>query len=362
VTPLQDLHRLQSQSPWLDNLRRDELLNGHITDLIARGVRGITSNPTIFQKAITSSSAYDDQISSLKEQGRSVEQIYWELVVDDVIEACSSLASVFATSDGDDGFVSLEVDPHLATNASETVEMALDLANRVGHPNLMIKVPATAECLPAISEILSHGISVNVTLIFGLPRYRQVLDAFHEGVRRCAEGRPEKLKALRSVASFFISRVDSAIDPLLVAQKCEHLCGRAAVHQARAAYALQDDFFSSSTEWKQLEIRGARRQRPLWASTSTKNPLYPDLLYVDQLIGPDSVNTLPEQTLLAFEDHGIVERTIDRDIAASQEFLDQLEHLGIRMTQVADTLEREGIAAFAQSFDDLLEALRVKTR
>ena len=362
MTPLQDLFRLQSQSPWLDNLRRDELLNGHIADLVERGVRGITSNPTIFQKAITSSSAYDSQIAQLKVQGLSVEQIYWELVVSDVVEACSVLSKVFQQSDGDDGFVSLEVDPHLAADASATVEMARALAGRVDRPNLMIKVPATVECLPAISEILAKGISVNVTLIFGLPRYRQVLEAFAAGVRGCMRRNPDKVQALRSVASFFVSRVDSAIDPQLERNGHGEWCGQAAVHQARAAYALQSEFFTSHADWIEMENLGAKRQRPLWASTSTKNPQYPDLLYVDQLIGPHSVNTLPEQTLLAFEDHGTVERTIDRDVATSIDFLGRLGSLGISIDDVADSLEREGIASFAQSFDQLLEALRAKVQ
>ncbi|MFM8857268.1 MAG: transaldolase [Actinomycetota bacterium] len=361
MTPLQDLYRLQMQSPWLDNLRRDELRNGHIENLIERGVRGITSNPTIFQKAITSSSAYDEQISELTRRGLSTEQIYWELVVSDVIEACSILAKVYERSNGEDGFVSLEVDPHLAADPTSTAAMARELADRVGRPNLMIKVPATAECLPAITEILSMGISVNVTLIFGLPRYRQVLEAFMAGVNGCIQTHPGKVEALRSVASFFISRVDSAIDPRLVEIGREELCGQAAVHQARAAYVLQREFFASS-EWTTMESHGAKRQRPLWASTSTKNPHYPDLLYVDQLIGPDSVNTLPEQTLLAFEDHGTVDRTIDRDVATSIQFLDRLGQVGVDIDEVAETLERDGIASFAQSFDQLLEALHSKVR
>ncbi len=362
MSPLHDLHRLQFQSPWLDNLRRDELLNGHIANLVDRGVRGITSNPTIFHKAITSSSAYDEQIAQLKRQGLSIEQIYWELVVSDVIDACSALKDVFEQSNGDDGFVSLEVDPHLAADASATVKMARELASRVGCPNLMIKVPATVSCLPAISEILANGISVNVTLIFGLPRYRQVLEAFVAGVQSCHRAHPDKVKTLRSVASFFVSRVDSAIDPQLAKAGYDKLCGQAAVHQARAAYALQKEFFDSSSVWTELERIGATRQRPLWASTSTKNPHYPDLLYVDQLIGPNSVNTLPEQTLLAFEDHGAVERTIDRDVPTSLEFLDQLRTLGIQLDEVAENLERDGIASFAQSFDHLLEALRTKVQ
>ena len=362
MTRLHDLHLIQGQSPWLDNLRRDEILNGHVADLVARGVRGITSNPTIFQKAIMSSSAYDEQIEHLAARGLSVQQIYWDLVVQDVVEACRLLAHVHEGSDGEDGFVSLEVDPHLSADASGTVKMALDLAKRVDRSNLMIKVPATFECLPAITEILGHGISVNVTLIFGLDRYRQVLDAFALGMQQCASTHPDLLPSVRSVASFFVSRVDSTVDPRLIAADRTEMCGHTAVHQARAAYAMQNDYYSSSPMWAALENRGAKRQRPLWASTSTKNPEYPDLLYVDNLIGPNSVNTLPEATLIAFEDHGTVERTIDKDVSSSVAFLDQLDALGIDMLQIADILEREGIVAFSQSFDQLLDALSSKVR
>ena len=362
MTLLHELYAVQGQSPWLDNLRRDEILNGHVADLVARGVRGITSNPTIFQKAIMSSSAYDEQIARSAKRGDSIHQIYWDLVVDDVIEACRILSRVYDDSNGDDGFVSLEVDPHLSADSSGTVKMAQELARRVDCPNLMIKVPATVACLPAISEILGRGISVNVTLIFGLVRYRQVLDAFVLGMQRCAQTHPNRLHAVRSVASFFVSRVDSTVDPRLIAANRHELCGHTAVNQARAAYAMQDDFFSSSRAWVALQELGAVRQRPLWASTSTKNPDYPDLLYVDQLIGPNSVNTLPEPTLIAFEDHGTVARTIDRDVATSIAFLEQLLTLGIDMDEVADTLEREGISAFALSFDQLLEALSTKVR
>jgi len=360
VTLLHDLHRVQGQSPWLDNLRRDELHDGHIADLVHRGVRGITSNPTIFQKAISSSSAYDDQIESCRSRGLSTVETYWDLVVADVVEACRLLTPLHRESQGEDGFVSLEVDPHLAHDADATVRMALELAQRIGLPNLMIKVPATQECLSAITAILASGISVNVTLIFGLRRYEQVLEAFLDGLRSCAVLNPARMSDVRSVASFFVSRVDSAIDPLLESSGRSEIGGQAAVHQARVAYRLQDRFFGRS-EWLELEERGAHRQRPLWASTSTKNPAYPDLLYVDSLIGPGSVNTLPEPTLLAFEHHGVVARTIDHEPEVSDRFLADLAKTGIDMDEVASTLEREGISSFAQSFDQLIEALRIKT-
>ena len=360
MTLLHDLYRLQGQSPWLDNLRRDELQNGHIADLVHRGVRGITSNPTIFQKAISSSSAYDDQIETCRSRGMTTVETYWDLVVADVVEACRLLSPLHRESHGEDGFVSLEVDPHLAHDSDATVRMALELAQRIDLPNLMIKVPATKDCLSAITAILANGISVNVTLIFGLQRYQQVLEAFLDGIRMCAARNPAQVTQVRSVASFFVSRVDSAIDPRLEALGRSEIGGQAAVHQARAAYRTQDRFFARS-EWVELEKRGAHRQRPLWASTSTKNPAYPDLLYVDSLIGPGSVNTLPEPTLLAYEHHGVVERTIDRQADVSERFLDDLKKLGIDMNEVADTLERDGISSFAQSFDQLIEALRSKT-
>lgn len=360
MTLLHDLHRLQGQSPWLDNLRRDELHDGHIADLVHRGVRGITSNPTIFQKAISSSSAYDDQIESCRSRGLSTVETYWDLVVTDVVEACRLLSPLHRESQGEDGFVSLEVDPHLAHDADATVRMALELAQRIDLPNLMIKVPATQECLGAITAILASGISVNVTLIFGLRRYEQVLEAFLEGLRSCAALNPARMSHVRSVASFFVSRVDSTIDPRLETLGRSEIGGQAAVHQARVAYQLQDRFFARS-EWLELEKRGAHRQRPLWASTSTKNPSYPDLLYVDSLIGPGSVNTLPEPTLLAFEHHGVVSRTIDHQPEVSERFLADLEKMGIDMDEVASTLESEGISSFAQSFDQLIEALHTKT-
>ena len=361
MTLLHDLFHRQGQSPWLDNLRRDELTNGHIADLISRGVRGITSNPTIFQKAISSSAAYDAQIAVCIANGKSVAETYWDLVVADVVEACGLLLDMHTESHGTDGFVSLEVDPHLANDAAGTVRMARDLAARVNRPNLMIKIPATRECLPAITEVLGHGISVNVTLIFGLQRYEDVLRAFIDGIRACAEHHPDRLSVVRSVASFFVSRVDSAVDPRLERLGRSEMCGRAAVHQARVAYQLQSRFFAQ-TDWLTLQERGAHRQRPLWASTSTKNPRYPDLLYVDQLIGSDSVNTLPEATLLAFEDHGVVARTIDHDVDVSARFLDELRALSIDMDDVAATLEREGISSFTESFDQLIDVLRAKVQ
>jgi len=361
VTLLHDLYRLQGQSPWLDNLRRDELQNGHIADLVARGVRGITSNPTIFQKAISSSSAYEKQIATCVSRGMTVVDTYWDLVVSDVIGACEVLSGLHESSTGEDGFVSLEVDPHLARDAEGSVRMARDLSARVDRPNLMIKVPATRECLPAISEILADGISVNVTLIFGLRRYGEVLEAFCEGIRRCAQRNPDLLPQVRSVASFFVSRVDSAVDSQLEALGRSDLGGKAAVHQARAAYQLQSQFFERD-DWRDLQGRGAHRQRPLWASTSTKNPAYPDLLYVDQLIGPGSVNTLPEPTLVAFEDHGVVTRTIDHDPDSSVRFLVDLQKLSIDMDEVAEMLERDGIASFSQSFDQLIDVLRLKVQ
>jgi len=357
VTKLHDLFTLEGQSPWLDNLRREDLQSGHLQDLINRGVRGVTSNPTIFHKSITGSSAYDSQIAECHAAGMDVQTTYWKLVTTDISAACDLLAPIHGLSGGDDGFVSLEVDPHLAHDADLTIAAAHELMAMVDRRNLMIKVPATDAGLTAIESLIGDGISVNVTLIFGLRRYLQVLTAFSSGTRICARRWPTRLSGMRSVASFFVSRLDSAIDLLLSERAAPNLAGRAAVAQARLAYALQTDFFGER-DWSQLASQGAFAQRPLWASTSTKNASYPDLIYVDSLIGPGSVNTLPEATLNAFEDHGTVSRTIDLGLAEAQAHRSSLNRLGIDIDDVENSLEADGLRSFKQSFDDLLESLR----
>lgn len=355
MTRLHDLHAEQGQSPWLDNLRRDWLTSGDLAEWVAKGVRGITSNPTIFQKAMSAGDAYDAQLAELVRGGASVLDAYWTMVIDDIRGALAVLDGVHRESGGADGFVSVEVAPDLAHDTDGTVGAARDLTARITEPNLMVKIPATVEGLPAISTMIAEGHHINVTLIFGLERYEQVIEAYLRGL----EARDGDLSSIHSVASFFVSRVDSEVDARLDkigSPEAEDLRGRAAVAQAQAAYALFAERFSGP-RWEALAARGANVQRPLWASTSTKDPSYPDTLYVDSLIGPDTVNTLPDATLAAFEDHGTVARTVDTDPAAARATLDRLTEIGIDLLDVAAVLEREGVASFAASFDDLLAAL-----
>jgi transaldolase len=367
MTRLQDLFAQQGQSPWLDNLRRDWIHDGQLADRIAGGVRGITSNPTIFAKAIEGQDTYDDQFAQLI-GSHSLEDVYWELVVTDVQDALEMLRPLYESSDGGDGFVSLEVSPHHAHDTPGTIDEARSLHERIAKPNLLVKIPATAEGVPAIQQMISEGRSINVTLIFGLDRYDQVTEAYLAGLEAYAASGATDLSHVASVASFFVSRVDTEVDRRLEAlaggptgdQAILDLRGKAAVAQAQQAYAHFVRTFSGP-RWEALAAKGARVQRPLWASTSTKNPSYPDLLYVDTLIGPDTVNTMPEGTLDAFADHGTPARTVDADPGAPGALLDRLAKAGIDMADVGDTLESEGVASFAKSFDELLEVLTNKS-
>jgi len=358
---LSDLYELQGQSPWLDNLKRGWITGGELQRWVERGVRGVTSNPTILQKAIEGNADYDTQLRELVRAGESAEASYWDLVTRDIHDALGILRPVYDASDGIDGFVSLEVSPGLAHDTQGTVDMANTLHERVGQPNLYIKIPGTAEGLPAITESLTSGISVNVTLLFSLRRYAEVIDAYLTGLEaRLAAG--QDIGQLRSVASFFVSRVDTEVDRRLDTigtPKAESLKGKAAVANAQLAYQLFLDGFSGE-RWERLVAAGAKAQRPLWASTSTKNPAYPDTLYVDQLIGPQTVNTMPDATLDDFDDHGTLARTVDADPTAARAVLDDLAELGIDIDDVTTTLENEGVAAFSKSFDELLGSLATK--
>lgn len=360
MTTLQRLFDEQGQSPWLDNLKRGYFQDGTLQRLVDQGIRGVTSNPTIFQKAIAASSDYDDQFAEATRR-LSVEDAYWELVIDDIRHACDLLRPVFDASGGGDGHVSIEVSPAVARDTAATIHDARSLWQRVDRPNLMVKIPGTAEGLPAIRTAVAEGINVNVTLIFGLTRYAEVIDAHRAGLKdRLAAG--GDLAGVRSVASFFISRVDVAVDRLLRdigTEPALALLGTAAVNQAKLAYELFEESFATET-WASLEAQGAHRQRPLWASTSTKDPGYPDLLYVDGLIGPDTVNTMPDPTIEAFLDHGTVVRTIDRDLDGARAGWDALTEVGIDTDGVATTLEEEGVASFSKSFDELVQALQDK--
>jgi transaldolase len=356
-TRLHDLYEQQGQSPWIDNLTRNALRDGSLARLVDEGIRGVTSNPTIFQKAIAGSDAYDEQFARLI-RDKSVEDAYWDVVFDDIREALAVLRSVYDSSDGSDGFVSLELSPSLAHDTAQSIADARRFHETIALPNLMVKIPATVEGLPAIQQMYAEGRNINITLIFSVQRYDAVIEAYLAGL----EANDGDLSKIGGVASFFVSRVDTEVDRRLETigtAEALALRGKAAVAQAKVAYQLFRKRFSGD-RWDALAARGARVQRPLWASTSTKNPAYPDLLYVDTLIGPDTVNTMPDATVQAFIDHGVVRRTIDEGVDDAQETLERLASLGIDMEDVATKLEDEGVAAFVKSFDELIQALQDK--
>ena len=356
TTRLQRLYTEQDQSPWLDNLKRGWITSGELERWVERGVRGITSNPTIFQKAMAAGDAYDAQLAELTEAGASTVDAYWAAVTKDISDALDLLAPVHEASDGLDGYVSLELAPELARETEASAEAARRLHETIARPNLYVKIPGTAEGLPAVQQMIAECHSINVTLIFGLDRYAEVIEAYLAGLEA---NTADDLSGVSSVASFFVSRLDTEVDRRLDAVGTDEaiaLKGRAAVAQAQCAYQLFLDRFSGP-RWDALAARGARVQRPLWASTSTKNPAYPDTLYVDELIGPRSVNTMPDATLEAYEDHGALERRVDADPEAAQATLDRLAGLGIDMADVTRVLEDEGVASFSKSFDELLGVL-----
>lgn len=363
MTRLQDLHRSQDQSPWLDNLRRGWITGGQLQQWVDRGVRGITSNPTIFQKAIAAGHDYDAQFNDLIGSGQSVDASYWQLVTHDIEDALRILRPVYDESDGVDGYVSVEVAPSLARDTAGTTAAARHLHETIDEPNLYVKIPGTAEGLPAIQTMISEGRSINITLLFGLDRYTEVIEAYLSGLEALmAADAGADLSRVSSVASFFVSRVDSEVDKRLDAigtPEAVALKGKAAVANAQLAYQLFGERFSGP-RWDALTAKGARVQRPLWASTSTKNPDYPDTLYVDPLIGPATVNTMPEATLEAFEDHGTVARTVDSDFGAARRVLEQLAEVGVDLLAVTDLLEDEGVASFSKSFDELMTSLEGK--
>ena len=356
MTTLHDLYYDQGQSPWLDNLRRGWLTGGELARWVEKGVRGITSNPTIFQKAIEGSAEYDDQLRGLA--SGSVVDAYWTMAVSDIEAALAILRPVHDESGGVDGFVSLEVAPDLAHDEAGTVASARELHDRIAEPNLYVKVPATAAGVGAIRALVSEGRNINVTLIFGLDRYEEIMEAYLSGL----EAYEGDLSRVHSVASFFVSRVDTEVDRRLDAigtPEARALRGKTAVAQAQLAYGRFLDRFRGP-RWEALAARGARVQRPLWASTSTKNPDYPDTLYVDTLIGPDTVNTMPEATLDAVEDHGTLARTVDADLDGAAATLAAVEAVGVDLDDVSRVLEEQGVATFAKSFDELLSSLGSK--
>ncbi|HZA82727.1 MAG TPA: transaldolase, partial [Actinomycetes bacterium] len=332
MTKLHQLHDRYGQSPWLDNLTRVYLRDGTLGRLVADGIRGVTANPTIFARAIEGSDAYDEQFATLIAHGRPVTDAYWDLVVDDIVDALAVLRPTFDSSAGTDGFVSVEVAPELARDSDATIAAARQLHEWIAQPNLLVKIPATGQGVPAIQAMIAEGHSINITLIFSLARYAEVIDAYLAGLETLAR-RGGDLASVHSVASFFVSRVDTEVDRRLDAigtSDALALKGQAAIAQAKLAYRLFQDRFSGPC-WEALAARGAQVQRPLWASTSTKNPSYPDTLYADSLIGPDTVNTLPEPTIAAFEDHGTLARSIDRGVDVAGAVMDTLAEVGVDM-------------------------------
>ena len=354
---LKDLYTEHGQSPWLDNIRREWITDGTLEQRVSQGVRGITSNPTIFEKAITSTTDYDGEFTEAIVAGATVESAYWQMVVSDVVAAATSLRDVYDTSDGLDGFVSLEVSPNLAYNSAETITAARRLHERISLPNLYVKIPATTAGLTAIRELVSEKLNVNVTLIFGVERYLEVAEAYISGLEQ-ADG---DLRSVVSVASFFISRIDTVVDRYLeqLTEEAQELRGKVAVATAKEAYSKFQRIYSGS-RWDALAARGARPQRLLWASTSTKNPDYPDTVYVDELIGPQTVTTLPDSTLDAFEHHGTLKSKLATEPHRARAVLKTLKELGIDMNVVSQLLEKEGVTAFSRSFNGLLDTLSEK--
>ena len=367
MNPLRKLEAL-GQSIWMDFIRRGMIASGQLKQLIEEdGLCGVTSNPSIFEKAITGSSDYDEAIRVLAQEGRSAEQIYDALTIEDIQHVADLFRPVYDRLDGMDGFVSLEVSPYLAHDTAATIAEARRLWGAVNRPNVMIKVPGTTEGLPAIQQLIGEGINVNITLLFGLPRYRQVADAYLAGLEALsASGKP--MKSVASVASFFLSRIDVLIDPTLEelmasdkpeAEVARSLRGQVATHSAKAAYRIYQEIFASE-RFAKLKAQGARVQRLLWASTSTKNPAYSDLKYVEALIGPETINTVPLETLEAYRDHGQPVVRLTDDISTASAALLRLADIGIDLDKATQQLEDEGVQKFAKAFDDLMKKLKVK--
>jgi transaldolase len=362
--------RAFGQSIWMDYISRQVINSGALEQLIeGDGLRGVTSNPSIFEKAIAGSHDYDDAIRALASEGRSIDEIYRALTVEDVQRAADLFRPTYDRLGGGDGFVSLEVNPHLAHDTRGTIGEARQLWEALNRPNVFIKVPATREGLPAIRQLISEGVNVNVTLLFGLPRYSEVAGAYLAGLEdRAALG--HSIQGIASVASFFLSRIDVLLDPLFEsimatggpqASTAARLRGQIAIASAKAAYQIYREIFDSD-RFRGLAAQGARPQRVLWASTSTKNPEYPDIMYVEPLIGPDTINTLPPETINAYRDHGNPALRLEADLDEANDFLKHLHELKIDLDGVTQQLEDEGVAKFNQPYDSLMHALAEKCK
>jgi transaldolase len=357
------------QSIWLDSIDRRILHDGELDRRIRDdALTGMTSNPTIFQKALASSNAYDDQIIEAEQKGPTTWQLFELLETTDVRDACDHFAAVFSSTRGADGYVSIEVSPGVSHSADATIEEARRLWKTVDRPNVMVKVPGTPEGAVAVRRLIAEGINVNITLLFAIQAHERVIEAYMAGLEdRVKAHRP--IDGLASVASFFVSRVDTEIDKRLDAliakavppekERLKMLKGRAAIANAKLAYRLFRQKFAGP-RWEALVKQGARVQRPLWASTSTKNPEYRDVMYVEELIGPDTVDTMPPATIEAFRDHGVVDKTVDKKVAAAEGLLREIEAVGISMKDVTEKLLIDGIASFQKSFDELIAGLEAK--
>jgi transaldolase len=348
------------QSIWIDNLNRQLLDEGTLRKLVEQdGISGVTSNPSIFEKGMGQSDRYDDAFRVIAAETDDTQEIFERLALEDIRDAADVLRPTFDAADGQDGFVSFELPAALAFDAQGSIDAAVRLHDVIDRDNVFIKVPGTAEGVEAFEELTARGININVTLLFAVERYREIADAYVRALgRRVDAGEPVDRAA--SVASFFVSRVDTKVDAELERLGREDLRGKAAVANAKIAYAVFQETFSGP-EWERLSAAGASVQRPLWASTSTKNPDYPDTLYVDELIGPDTVNTMPDATIQAARDHATVERTVDRDVPAARELVDELREIGVDVDDIVSRqLVDEGVEAFAKAYESLLETLERK--
>jgi transaldolase len=350
------------QAVWLDNISRALIEDGELERLVREdGLTGVTSNPTIFEKAITGSDRYDDGLEEAARRGMDPRDVFFELGFRDIREGCDILRDVFDRTEGLDGYVSFELPPDVADDADGSVEQAKVIRARIDRPNVLIKVPATEAGVDAFGQLTADGVSVNVTLLFDVGRYEDIAEAYVSGLERRHEA-GEPIDRIASVASFFVSRVDGKIDAKLDELGREDLKGKAAIANARIAYESFQRIFSGE-RWEKLAAAGANVQRPLWASTSTKNPDYPDTLYVDELIGPNTVNTMPDATIEAARDHAHAARTVDKDVEGAHKLMDELREIGIDVDHIVKVeLVEEGVASFAKSFDSLIESIAEKAR
>jgi transaldolase len=346
------------QAPWVDELSREDIKNGELERMIGDGIVGVTSNPAIFQKAIANSDLYDEQLAELARNEDDPKEIFWEVARVDIQDACDIFMPVYERTRGEDGFISLEVQPDIAYDQQATIDEATRLHELVDRPNLFVKIPATLQGIVAIEEMISRGKSINVTLIFSLERYREVARAYTRGIKRLVEAGGDP-SGVRSVASFFVSRIDTEADRRLEELGAKDLRGKLAIANAKLAYQIYKEVFGGS-RWRSLEESGANRQRLLWASTSTKNPDYPDVMYPENLLGPETVNTMPKSTIQAVMDHAEIRPTLEEDVEEAEKLLTQLREVGLDYEDVTDVLEQEGIHKFAEPFNELLEEIESK--